>query len=101
MRVRRRREKLTEQGQKFLEDADRSALRASILGMGCSAALKDCNSSKEAQMILRVITIEFIPTLQNSEDLFERAYSLRARTRKNPKPRKTAPKSANDKKKTV
>lgn len=103
-RRRNRRENMSARRKFFCELMDRNAVRAEVLSLGVGEAIKCGPDLKGLLIILDMVAMELIPAMEEQDRYFNLVYHpgrLIARTRKNPKPRKTAPKSANGKTKTV
>lgn len=104
MRYRRRtNRKLSPKQQLYLKWADEAEVHCAVLSIGIGEAIKRATDEKALKVLVDLVEMKLIPMMREREKWFDRAYPdrLRARTRKNPKPRKTAPKSANGKKKAV
>jgi hypothetical protein len=119
MRYRRYRRPLTKREKLLQRRLDQAYTRQRVLLCGISETLKDCYSLDELNWLTAIIdtdlrsTMERCETLQVVRDRFRErgrktresrrtakivyTVRLRARTRKNPKPQKTAKKSAKQK----
>jgi len=93
---------MTAKQKRYCELMDRAAIRAEVLSMGIGETIKRGPDEKGIRVILDIAATELLPAIQQQDRYFNLAYPdkprvPRARTRKNPKPRKTAKKSANEK----
>lgn len=90
---------MTAKQKRYQELMDRAAIRMEVLSFGVGEAIKRGPDEKGLRVILVMVSEQLLPAMQTQDKYFNLAYPdrLRARTRKNPKPGKTAKKSANKK----
>jgi hypothetical protein len=90
---------MTAKQKRYCELMDRAAIRAEVLSMGIGETIKRGPDEKGIRVILDIAATELLPAIQEQDRYFNLAYPDRliARTRKNPKRRKTAKKSADKK----
>lgn len=100
LRRRRERRPLPIRIQRKRQRARRMAMRGDILAFGCAEALRrDFRNAGDVRQIVDVLVDELMPTLEQTDKLYEELANLKARTRKIHKPLRTAQKSAKSKKK--
>ena len=95
----RRRRRMTPKQLSIRAEIDSKAQRLNFFLLGIGESVKGFYSPDELKQLIDILAKEVLPLALDIEALEDRLYGKRlgARTRKNPKPRKTAQKSAKSK----
>lgn len=88
------RRKLTARQKRLYELVERAELRMDVLSVGLAERLRRISELAQLKQILDIVATDLVPSLKELERLTNELHPPRARTRKNPKQRTNAKKSA-------